>query len=169
MYVEGTAAKLAQQLANDAVRRQEMTGKICYNAVLQCLQEASGGKFFARNGFASPQEALTVLFASSPKPIQDPRIRADSVVGVLRKTFANSPFELSHVMISIDAAGGCIGSNNGAIGGPGNWSKVDIAKLLTWRPRLNPLYVDRLQPNAPEWAKERVVIAKPVRELLTMV
>lgn len=169
MYVEGTAAKLAQELANDPVARQKMTGKICYDAVLHCLRTVSGGKFFTKDGFASQQEALTVLFASSPKPVQEPRIRADSVVGVLRKTFANKPFELSHVMISIDGVGGCIGSNNGAIGGPGNWSKVDISKLLTWRPQQNPIYEDRLQPAAPAWAKERVVIAKPVRELLTMV
>lgn len=169
MYTDGTAAKLAQELTNDPVARQKMTGKICYDAVLHCLQSVSAGKFFARDGFSSPQEALTVLFASSPKPVQEPRIRADCVVGVLRKTFAASPFALSHVMISIDGVGGCIGSNNGAIGGAPNWSKVDIAQLLTWRPQRNPLYVDRLQPAAPEWAKERVVIAKPVRELLTMV
>jgi len=51
--------------------------------------------------------------------VQQPTaIRADCVVGILRKQFQNQPFVLSHVMISVDGTGGCIGSNNGAVGGP---------------------------------------------------
>ncbi|HEC17193.1 MAG TPA: hypothetical protein ENI99_11580 [Sedimenticola sp.] len=169
MYVEGSVQALARFFMSNAYFQQKMTGKICYNAVLYCLRVASMNGFYNRDDFASPDEATRVLFTQAPNPVQHSRIRADCVVGIFRKQLQNQPFSLSHVMISIDGIGNCIGSNNGAIGGPGNWNTVNIAQKLTWRPQRNPVFDDPAQRGAPEWAKERVVLVKPIRELLNMV
>jgi len=169
MYIEGSATQLGKFFMNNAYFNQKMTGKICYNAVLYCLRVSSMNMFHNRDIFTSPEEAMRVLFTGAPNPIQHSRIRADCVVGIFRKQLQNQPISLSHVMISIDGIGNCIGSNNGAIGGPGNWNIVNISQRLNWQPQRNPIFNVPGQPGAPGWAKERVVLVKPIRELLTMV
>src|SRR5512139_3088184 len=105
MYVNGSTASLAEFYLSNTYFQQQLSGMICFNSVLYCLRVASFGRFFLRDTFTGNDEATRVLFTGAPMIYHYSRISNDCVVGIFREILKDRPFELSHVMISINSSG----------------------------------------------------------------
>jgi hypothetical protein len=190
MYIENTVARLAESLLKDPKETLKLNNMMCWDAVLYCLRKASNNRFYIKDHINLPtppiynnpakaisqdkkvyepkdlDEPLKVLFPGALQ-VMSPYIKSDCVVGICRKNSSDTPFFLSHVMISV-GNGCCIGVNNACIGGSPGWSIVDLTNVFTWQNNnANPLYIAQYPPP-PLALQERIILAKPVKELLTM-
>jgi hypothetical protein len=170
MYTAGTCARIANFLANDPQMAQQLT-ITCWDSVLFILKVASINKFLPNRSSLAANEATGVLFdaATINNAINRKRtdVIPDSVVGIFKRSpVGNHSFELSHVAIAVEAAGYCVGSNNGCIGESPSFSRFNIMNSFQWVANQYPIYNDPLNPNAPPWAKERMVVFRPISQIL---
>ena len=163
-----TAPQIQRSAAQKAVsvtpeEKQQLSGKICFDAVAFALklEGAISDAQYSQWGNTNA-DALSKLVNQNDTLANSPNIPENSVVGVFRRNAEGGPLLLSHVMLSL-GGGLAIGSNNGCIGGTGDWSVQDLAALLSWPPGGgNPTLGPTLEPNAPGWARERVIHYRPV-------
>jgi hypothetical protein len=170
MYTTGACSDLAQQILRDPQRAGTFNALVCYNTVFRLLKDCDPS-FHPNKPDMNHAEVSAVLFGPSAINhainVKNTRPVADSVVGIFKRSPVGShAFDINHVAICLDAAGNCISTNNGPVGGAGNYSRFNILSALTWRPNEFPVYDDPMNPKAPQWARERMVVFRPVGELL---
>lgn len=170
MYKQGTCADLALKILNDPMRANSFNAFVCYNTVFKLLKECDPS-FHPHKAQLAHQEASAILIGPSAinRAINTKNTQpiADSVVGIFKRSPAgNRAFDINHVAICTDGAGICVSTNNGPVGGAGNFSRFNIKTAFIWRPNEFPIYNDPMNPKAPQWAKERLVVFRPVSELL---
>jgi hypothetical protein len=170
MYIPGTCARIANFFVTDPGMSVKLN-ITCWDSTLFLLKVASLNKYLPNKSSRGANEATGILFDASSinnainKKNTNPL--ADSLVGIFRRSSAGSrSFKLSHVATGINAAGNCVGSNNACIGGSPNFNKFNVKTCLEWKQNESPVYNDRHNPNAPTWAKERIVVFRPISQLL---
>ena len=168
MYAQGACSKIASAILTNPTKRQLYAKNICYNTVFHILKEADPGFGGAKTELAHP-EVKSVLF--DPRSfnqtinIKDTKPVADSVVGIFKRQVVGAKaFEINHAAICINLAGDCLSTNNGVVGGGADYSQFNILKALDWSAGDWPTYNG--DPSAPLWARERMVVFRPISQIL---
>ena len=170
MYVNGTCANIATQILTSPQRAAQFNKSVCYNTVFRILKEADPN-FCPNKAQLGHNDVSATLFgpaiinqainAKNTRPV------ADSVVGIFKRSSVGThAFDVNHVAICIDAGGACISTNNGPVGGGGNYSQFNVVNAFVWTPNQWPVYNDPLNPTAPAWARERMVVFRQINQIL---
>ncbi len=170
MYVQGTCAALAARILTEPMRAGAFNALVCYNTVFRLLKECDP-TFHPHRADLVQHEVNGILFGpvaiNRAINVKNTQPVADSVVGIFKRSPVGAhAFDINHVAICTNAAGICISTNNGPVGGAGNYSQFNIKTAFTWRPNEFPIFNDPMNPAAPAWARERLVVFRPVSELL---
>jgi hypothetical protein len=125
-YHVGSAAALAGALAGTGI----LEG-ICQNTVAQCIKLGSANLW--QRSDVNNHDIERVFFGGQRARYLVHDIEAippDEVVVVYRRGERGGFTEYSHTMISIQLGGICVGSNNGCLCGPGNFSRMILPHYL---------------------------------------